>query len=72
MEIYCLGDIETAQKRDFQGLYGLAKNGFIKGFTGVDTPFEPPENADLILDTLRLSPAQSAEKVVAFLKLHGV
>jgi adenylylsulfate kinase-like enzyme len=67
-EIYCLGDLEDAIERDYRGLYGLARHGFIDNFTGVDRPYEVPENAELVLDTRHLTPEQSAVKVVEYLE----
>ncbi len=51
VEVYCKCDIDTLKGRDPKGLYEKALKGEIKGFTGVDDPYEPPERAEIILDT---------------------
>ena len=53
------------------GLYVKARRGTIKDFTGVTSPYEAPENADLTLDTSRLSVQESVESIIRFLELTG-
>ncbi|MEM9469971.1 MAG: adenylyl-sulfate kinase [Pseudomonadota bacterium] len=50
-EIYIKADLETCERRDPKGLYKKARDGEIKDFTGIDSPYEPPTNPDLIVDT---------------------
>lgn len=50
-EIYIKADLETCENRDPKGLYKKARQGEIKQFTGIDSPYEPPTNPDLIVDT---------------------
>lgn len=50
-EIYVKADLETCEGRDPKGLYKKARAGEIKEFTGIDSPYEPPENPDLVVDT---------------------
>ena len=57
--------------RDPKGLYKRAKAGEIKNFTGIDSPYEPPENPDLILKTDGISADEAAEQVVKYLKDRG-
>ena len=48
-----------------------ARAGIIKGFTGIDDPYEAPENAEIVLDTVSLSPEESAAEVLLYLENHG-
>ena len=51
IEVHVATSVEECEKRDPKGLYARARRGELKGLTGVDAPYEPPENADLVLDT---------------------
>ena len=51
VEVYLCTSVEECEKRDPKGLYAKARAGELKGLTGVDAPYEPPEDADLVLDT---------------------
>jgi bifunctional enzyme CysN/CysC len=51
IEVYICTSVQECEKRDPKGLYARARAGELKGLTGVDAPYEPPENADLVLDT---------------------
>jgi adenylylsulfate kinase len=55
MEIYVSTPLEECERRDPKGLYAKARRGELKGFTGVDDPYEPPRNAELEIDTTRVS-----------------
>ncbi len=55
-EIYVHADLETCESRDPKGLYKKARAGLLSDFTGIDSPYEPPENPDLVLDTTRELP----------------
>jgi len=72
-EIFVDTSLEEAERRDAKGLYAKARAGEIKNFTGIDSPYEPPEQADLVLDTLTLSAEQAADRVIEALlaKLEG-
>jgi bifunctional enzyme CysN/CysC len=72
VEIYVDTPIEICMSRDPKGLYKRATAGQIKNFTGIDSPYEPPEAAELNLPTERLSAEDSAERVVAYLKGKGM
>ncbi|RLF58329.1 MAG: adenylyl-sulfate kinase [Thermoplasmata archaeon] len=63
-EIYCKASIGTCEKRDPKGLYKKARAGEIKEFTGIDAPYEKPENPEIILDTDRYNVEQCAEQVI--------
>ena len=51
IEIYCSADLDICEKRDTKGLYAKARKGEIKHFTGISSPYEEPNNPDLIIDT---------------------
>ena len=52
IEVYICTSVEECEKRDPKGLYAKARSGELKGLTGVDAPYEPPDNADLVVDTI--------------------
>ncbi len=64
IEIYVSTPMEVCEKRDVKGLYKKAREGKIRDFTGIDSPFEPPADADVEVDTSKLSIAESVEKIV--------
>ncbi|NNE27693.1 MAG: adenylyl-sulfate kinase [Saprospiraceae bacterium] len=65
-EIFVDTPLEVCEARDVKGLYKKARSGMIKGFTGIDSPFEAPLDADLIIKTNDLSIEQSVSKVFNF------
>ena len=67
IEVFVDTPIETCMQRDPKGLYAKAKAGLLKNFTGIDAPYEPPENPELHLRTLGISPEQMAEAVLGAL-----
>jgi len=67
-ECYVKCSLEKCEERDVKGMYAKARKGEIKGFTGIDDPYEAPENADLVIDTEHDSFSDSANKVRDFLK----
>ena len=67
-EIFVDAALDVCESRDPKGLYAKARDGQIKNFTGIDSPYEPPENPDLHLNTADLSPEQGAEKVIELLQ----
>jgi bifunctional enzyme CysN/CysC len=71
IEIFVDTPLPIAEQRDPKGLYKKARRGELKNFTGIDSPYETPENPELWLDTTTLSPEAAAEKVVAFLQTRG-
>ncbi len=72
IETFVSASVEECAKRDVKGLYAKAFAGEIKGFTGVDDPYEAPEAAELVIDTEGETPEQSAEKVIAELEARGL
>ena len=68
IEIYCKASLETCEARDVKGLYKRARAGEIKNYTGIDSPYEVPENADLIIDTDQETIEDSVSIILSFLK----
>jgi len=71
IECYIKVSLEGAEKRDPKGLYKKARAGEIKGFTGIDDPYEAPENAELVIDTEVLSAGDAAKKIYDHLEAKG-
>jgi bifunctional enzyme CysN/CysC len=72
IEIFVDTPIEDCMARDPKGLYAKARAGEIKNFTGIDSPYEVPEAAELTLKTVGADPAALAETVVAHLRNAGI
>jgi adenylylsulfate kinase len=72
IEVYVECPLEEAEKRDPKGLYKKARAGQIKGFTGIDDPYEAPTNAELVLPTHKLSVAESVQKILDLLESRGL
>ncbi|MFN3451174.1 MAG: sulfate adenylyltransferase subunit CysN [Sphingorhabdus sp.] len=64
VEIFVDTPLEIAEARDVKGLYKKARAGQLKNFTGIDSPYEPPENPDIRVNTVEMSPAEAAEHIV--------
>ena len=64
--------IEVCEARDRKGLYAAARAGRLTGFTGVDDPYEEPADADVVVDTSRLSAPEAAARVVDHLRVRGL
>ena len=72
IEVHVDVSLEEAEKRDVKGLYKKARAGEIKNFTGIDSPYEPPTDPELRLDTTQLSAEDAAEQVIAHLQNAGL
>jgi bifunctional enzyme CysN/CysC len=72
IEVHIHTPLGVAEQRDPKGLYKKARKGDLKNFTGIDSPYEAPENPELKIDTTNSSPEQSAETIVAFLQARGI
>lgn len=70
VEVYVKCPIEVCRQRDVKGLYKLVDEGKIKGFTGVDDPYEEPEHPELIVETDRETIEESVERI--FARLEGL
>jgi adenylylsulfate kinase len=64
VEIYVSTPLEECERRDVKGLYRRARRGEIRNFTGIDDPYEPPENPELTLDTRTLTVEQCVAQVL--------
>jgi adenylylsulfate kinase len=71
IEVYVRCPVEVCEQRDPKGQYRKARAGIIKGYTGVDAPYEEPENPELIIDTSHLSIDESVNRVYHYLKERG-
>jgi bifunctional enzyme CysN/CysC len=72
IEIFVDTPIGVAEERDPKGLYKKARRGELKNFTGIDSPYEPPENPEIRIDTTAQSPEQAAELIVSHLVARGI
>jgi adenylylsulfate kinase len=72
VEVWAKAPVEECARRDVKGLYAKAFAGEITQFTGVDDPYEPPDDAEVIADTVALSPEESVALVIAELERIGV
>ena len=72
IEIFVDTPLEDCMQRDPKGLYAKALKGEIANFTGVTSPYEAPQNPELVLPTKSLSPPQAAEHVIQLLKTQGI
>jgi adenylylsulfate kinase len=72
IEIYCKASIETCETRDVKGLYKRARAGEITNYTGIDSPYEVPENPELTIDTDNQSLEGSVSTILSFLKSNGI
>ncbi len=71
LEVFVDASLETCESRDPKGLYKKARAGEIPDFTGISSPYEPPENAELVLDANGTAPDVLAEQVIAQLLAAG-
>jgi adenylyl-sulfate kinase len=71
VEVYTRCSIEACIERDVKGMYKKALAGEIKGFTGVDDPFDEPTDSEVICDTDKETPEESAAKILQYLRDKG-
>ena len=72
LEIHCRCPVETCERRDPKGHYQLARQGKLKGFTGISAPYEEPASPELVLDTSVLSVEESVAKVLELLRSRAI
>jgi bifunctional enzyme CysN/CysC len=72
LEIFIDTPLAEAEKRDPKGLYRKARRGEIRNFTGIDSPYERPEHAEIHIDTTQLGPEQATEAIVEQLTVAGI
>ncbi len=68
IETYVKCSLHVCEKRDVKGMYKKARNKEIKGFTGIDDPYDVPENPELIIETENKSLDESVEQILSYLK----
>ncbi len=68
VEVFVDTPLEVCEKRDAKGLYAKARRGEIKGFTGIDDPYEAPLHPEIWLDTVEYSPEENARRIVEYLQ----
>lgn len=71
LEVYCKCPLEVCEQRDVKGLYQRARDGKVKQFTGISSPYEPPKNPELIVETDKLTLEESVIQVMGLLKTRG-
>ncbi len=72
VEVYVKVLLEVAEERDPKGLYKKARRGEIKGFTGIDDPYEEPVGAEVVIDSDEMSVEESVAKIVSYLEENGL
>lgn len=72
VEVFVDAPLEVCEERDVKGLYKKAREGIIKGFTGIDDPYEAPLNPEITIDTSKLSLDEGVEVVFDYLEKRGV
>ena len=63
--------LEVCEKRDVKGLYAKARAGEIKNFTGIDDPYEEPEDAEMTVDTSTTTLEEEVDTIIAYLQGNG-
>jgi len=71
IEVHVATPIEVCEARDRKGLYAKARAGIIKGFTGIDDPYEVPEHPEIVIDSQELSPDLAAHRILITLEKFG-
>ncbi|HVF51959.1 MAG TPA: adenylyl-sulfate kinase, partial [Pyrinomonadaceae bacterium] len=71
VEIFVDTPLEVCEQRDTKGMYALAREGKIKNFTGIDDPYEPPLNAEIVINTVAQTAEENAERILAYLVEQG-
>jgi len=72
VEVYVSTPLEICEQRDRKGLYAKARKGIIKGFTGIDDPYEAPANPEIEVDTSKLTVEESVNKIWDYLNTTGL
>jgi sulfate adenylyltransferase len=72
IEVFVDTPLAVCEERDPKGMYARAREGRIKGFTGIDDPYEAPTSAEIVLDTVRFSAEENARQVISYCIERGV
>ena len=70
-QVYLSADLNTCEERDPKGLYKKARLGEIKDFTGIDSPYESPEEADITIDSAKIEAVKAADQIMQYLEING-
>ena len=71
IEVFVNAPLAVCEQRDVKGLYAKARSGELKGFTGIDDPYEPPDHPELELRTDELSPTECLDRILTLLRERG-
>jgi ATP sulphurylase/adenylylsulfate kinase (apsK) len=71
VEVFVDTPLDVCESRDVKGMYAQARRGLIKGFTGIDDPYEAPDAAEIVLDTTNASAEENARRIVGVLRERG-
>jgi sulfate adenylyltransferase len=72
IEIFVDTPLEVCESRDLKGLYAKARRGEIQGFTGIDDPYEPPVDPEVVIETVGQSPEENAHRILRHLQQMGI
>lgn len=72
LEVFCKAPLEVCEDRDPKGLYKKARAGEIKGFTGIDDPYDEPVNAEMVIETDKMSPQEATIALIDLLEANGL
>jgi sulfate adenylyltransferase len=71
IEVYLSTPMEVCEQRDRKGIYAKARTGKVSGVTGIDDPYIPPSEPEIVLDTSKLTPDEAAQEVLLYLEQQG-
>ena len=71
VEVFVNTPIDVCEKRDIKGMYARARRGEIKGFTGIDDPYEEPVKPEILLETIESNPEENARRIIHYLQHRG-
>jgi len=71
IEVFVNTPLEVCEQRDVKGIYARARRGEISGFTGIDDPYEPPMNPEILLDTVNENVQGNAQRIITYLEERG-
>jgi len=71
IEVYVSTPLEVCEQRDRKGLYAKARQGLIRGVTGISDPYIPPVNPELTIDTSTMTPAEAVQEIMLYLEEQG-
>jgi len=69
--VYVATPLEVCEARDPKGLYAKARAGLIENFTGISDPYEPPGNAEVVIDASKVTPEEGVQRILSYLEEKG-